>query len=63
MGIALLYPEPEKGGRGKKAAAAKALETSGFSQNRLKDARPCTRAGRPAPGTLAGGLLCPYRPR
>ncbi len=36
MRIALLYPEPEKGGRGKKG---KASETDGFSQSRLKAAR------------------------
>jgi len=33
MGMAMLYPEPEKGGRGKKI---KVGETPGFSQERLK---------------------------
>jgi ParB-like chromosome segregation protein Spo0J len=36
MRLALLYPEPEKGGRGHKG---KALETSGFSRQRLGQAR------------------------
>jgi hypothetical protein len=36
MRIALLYPDPEKGGRGKKG---KASETNGFSQVRLREAR------------------------
>ena len=36
MALAMLYPEPEKGGRGHKG---KATETSGFSQQRLREAR------------------------
>lgn len=36
MRLALLYPEPEKGGRGNKK---KSGETPGFSQSRLKAAR------------------------
>lgn len=40
MGMALLYPEPEKGGRGNKV---KALETSGFSRQRLGQARQVLR--------------------
>jgi ParB-like chromosome segregation protein Spo0J len=36
MAMAFLYPEPEKGGRGKKS---KALETKGFSEARLSQAR------------------------
>ena len=36
MRLALLYPEPDKGGRGKNG---KASETDGFSQSRLKAAR------------------------
>jgi hypothetical protein len=35
----MVYPEPEKGGRGKKAAGTKAAETSGFSERRLQQAR------------------------
>lgn len=36
MAMAFAYPEPEKGGRGKKG---KATETVGFSQQRLREAR------------------------
>jgi ParB-like chromosome segregation protein Spo0J len=36
MGVALLFPDPEKGGRGKKGKAA---ETADFSQKRLREAR------------------------
>src|SRR5262245_24630758 len=36
MGLAMLYPEPEKGGRGQKK---KGGETPGFSAKRLHDAR------------------------
>ena len=38
MALAMLYPEPEKGGRGKKAP-----ETGGFSRQRLGDARSVLR--------------------
>jgi hypothetical protein len=31
MALALIYPEPEKGGRGKNVETRKAVETSGFS--------------------------------
>jgi hypothetical protein len=40
MALAWLYPEPEKGGRGKKG---KASETDGFSSTRLKQARAVYR--------------------
>jgi hypothetical protein len=36
MAVAFAYPEPEKGGRGKKGKSA---ETAGFSQTRLRQAR------------------------
>ena len=35
----MLHPEAEKGGRGKKSAATKAAETSGFSERRVQQAR------------------------
>jgi hypothetical protein len=41
MAMAFAYPEPEKGGRGKKA-----LETSGFSRQRLGQARQVLRHSR-----------------
>lgn len=43
MGIAMLYPEPEKGGRGNKK---KVGETPGFSDRRLYDARAVLRHSR-----------------
>jgi hypothetical protein len=46
MRLALLFPEAEKGGRGKKSAAGKALETSGFSRQRLDQARAVPRHSR-----------------
>jgi hypothetical protein len=39
MQFAWLYPEPEKGGRGKKSGAIKSAETAGFSSRRLNEAR------------------------
>ncbi len=43
MAIAMLFPEPEKGGRGKKSAAIKSVETTGFSRSRLDQARAVYR--------------------
>jgi hypothetical protein len=39
MAVAMIYPEPEKGGRGKKSAAQNSLATSGFSRQLLDQAR------------------------
>jgi hypothetical protein len=39
IALAMHYPEPEKGGRGKKSEGAKVAETSGFSGRRLEQAR------------------------
>jgi len=39
MAFAFLYPEPGKGGRGKKSAALNSAETAEFSSRRLNDAR------------------------
>ncbi|HXV29193.1 MAG TPA: hypothetical protein VD840_02580 [Sinorhizobium sp.] len=35
MAVAMLYPEPEEGGRGKKSAARNMRETCGFSRTLL----------------------------
>jgi hypothetical protein len=43
MALAMLYPEPEKGGRGKNDEARKARETRGFSSDRLRQARAVLR--------------------
>jgi len=47
MAVAILYPEPEKGGRGKKE---KAPETCGFSRQRLSQARLAKRQLAPCSG-------------
>jgi uncharacterized RmlC-like cupin family protein len=39
MALAMLYPEPEKGGKGKNVAARKAQQSCGFSGERLRQAR------------------------
>src|SRR5712692_6401115 len=41
--LAMLYPEPEKGGRGKKSEAIKSAESAGFSSRRLNVAREIVR--------------------
>ncbi len=46
MALAMIYPEPEKGGRGKNVAARKAVESTGFSMERLKHARAILRHSR-----------------
>lgn len=43
MALAMIYPEPEKGGRGKKSEAGKVLENSGFSRQLLDQARTILR--------------------
>lgn len=43
MAMALLYPEPDKPGRGNKG---KARESTGFSQDRLRQARQVLRYSR-----------------
>ena len=52
MAVAILYPEPETGGRGKKA---KALETSGFSRQRLGQARAVLRHSTDLALAVRGG--------
>ena len=39
IAVAMVYPETEVGGKGKKAAGTKAAESAGFSRKRLEDAR------------------------
>jgi hypothetical protein len=43
MAHAMIYPEPEKGGRGKKSAVLNSAETAGFSSRRLNVARSVLR--------------------
>lgn len=47
VALAMLYPEPEKGDRGKNAAARKVVETTGFSPARLTQARSVLAFSRP----------------
>lgn len=46
IGLAMIYPGPEKGGRGKKSDGTKLAESAGFSQRRLNDARTILRHSR-----------------
>ena len=46
IALAFLYPEPEKGGRGKKSEAGEPAETAGFSTRRLNEAREVVRYSR-----------------
>jgi hypothetical protein len=43
MALAMIYPEPEKGGRGKKSQALNCAESSGFSGRLLEQARTILR--------------------
>ena len=58
MALALIYPEPEKGGRGKKSEARNSTVSVGFSQTRLNVARSVLRhspdlAGRVVKGSVS----------
>ena len=55
MAVAMIYPEPEKGGRGKKSEGANLAETVGFSQRRLNEARTVLRYS--VDGDLANDVL------
>ena len=56
MKTAMQYPEPEKGGRGKKA-----LETSGFSRQRLRQASAVLTFSRPVAKAVRDGFTL-WRP-
>jgi len=55
--LAFLYPEPEKGGRGKNGDARKAVETTGFSVERLKQARSVLRHSRTMAESVLKGII------
>jgi ParB-like chromosome segregation protein Spo0J len=57
MAIAMAYPEPEKGGRGKNAASRKARETAGFSHDRLQQARAILRHSEDMADAVMNGTL------
>ena len=59
MAVAMIYPEPDKRGRGKKGASGKLAETAGFSKRRLREARTVLKYsidGDLADGVLSGAL-------
>jgi hypothetical protein len=57
MAAAFLRPEPGKRGRAKKSSSVKSLETTGFSKQRLAEARRVLRHSRPlAEAVLAGSV-------
>jgi hypothetical protein len=53
MALAMLYPEGERG-RGKNAAARKAQETTGFSSERLRQARSVLHHSRALAESVLG---------
>jgi hypothetical protein len=57
MALAMLYPEPEKGGRGRKSEAGKLLVSGGFPRQRLDQARTVLAHSR----TLAEAVLADRR--
>ncbi len=58
MAVAKIYPEPEKGGRGKKSKTTNLIVSGGFSRQRLDHARTVLQcAPKRAAGVLAGASL------
>jgi hypothetical protein len=57
MLLAMLYPEPEKGGKGKNVAARKAAESAGFGATRLRQARSVLRHSRPLAESVVKGSV------
>ena len=55
MGLAMLYPEAEKDGRGKNVAARKTQETWGFSSERLRQSLLVLAYSRPMAEEIARG--------
>ena len=56
MATAMIYPEPDERGRGKKSIATKSAETAGFSQRRLNVAREVLRYSRPLAESVLKGI-------
>jgi hypothetical protein len=55
MAVALVYPEPEKGGRGKRSEAINGPVSGQFSKQRLNEARTVLHHSRsPAESVLKG---------
>jgi hypothetical protein len=56
MGLAMLFPEVEKGGRGKKSAALNSADTAGFSSRRLEQAREVLHHSRSLAEAVVKGI-------
>jgi hypothetical protein len=54
MLLAMLYPEPAKGGRGKKSEAINSADSAGFSARRLQNAREIVPHPDLRDGVIAG---------
>jgi len=57
MALAMIYPDAEKGGRGKKNEARKLTETVKFSYTRLNEARAVLRKSRDLAEAVVKGSL------
>jgi hypothetical protein len=55
--MALMYPDPEKGGRGKNQEARKAVVSTGFSPERLKQARAVLHHPRSLAESVVKGIM------
>lgn len=56
MALAMMYPEPEKGGRGKKSAAENLLKISKFKRDRLDRARSVLHHSRSLAESVLKGI-------
>jgi hypothetical protein len=56
MALAMMYPEPEKGGRGKKSAALNSTVSVGFSATRLNLARGILHHSRSLAESVLKGI-------
>jgi ParB-like nuclease domain len=57
MAMGMMYPESEKGGRGKKGAATNPVLSTGFSRTRLEQARAVLRHSRPLAEAVLKGTI------
>jgi hypothetical protein len=57
MALAMIYPEPAKGGRDKKDAAKKDAESSPFTYRRVQQARSVLRHSRDLAESAVKGAL------
>jgi hypothetical protein len=57
VALAILYPEPDKRGRGNKGQTAKLAETADFSRKRLSEARTVLAYSRPLADEVLKGVV------